>query len=99
MKCAIYARVSTDDRGQDPLNQRLQLREFANRQGWKVVHEYSDEASAKNGERKGLKALFVDAARHRFEVVLFWSLDRLTREGTFKTAGAKLASPKAISRG
>jgi len=54
MKCAIYARVSTDDRGQDPLNQLLQLREFANRQGWKVVHEYSDEASAKNGERKGL---------------------------------------------
>ena len=46
-----------------------------------------------------IKALFVDAARHRFEVVLFWSLDRLTREGTFKTAGAKLASPKAISRG
>ena len=29
--------------------------------------------------------MFADAARHRFDVVLFWSLDRLTREGTFKT--------------
>jgi DNA invertase Pin-like site-specific DNA recombinase len=35
--------------------------------------------------RKGFKALFADAAKHRFDVVLFWSLDRLTREGTFKT--------------
>src|SRR4051794_37504023 len=26
-----------------------------------------------------------DGGRHRFDVLLFWSLDRLTREGTFKT--------------
>lgn len=85
MKCAIYARVSTDDKGQDPLNQLLQLREFALRQGWEIVYEYVDETSAKNGDRKGFKAMFADAARHRFDVVLFWSLDRLTREGTFRT--------------
>jgi DNA invertase Pin-like site-specific DNA recombinase len=85
LRCAIYARVSTDDKGQDPLNQLLQLREFAARQSWEVVAEYTDEASAKNGERKGFKALFTDAARRRFDVLLFWSLDRLTREGTFKT--------------
>ncbi|MGA7363625.1 MAG: recombinase family protein [Candidatus Sulfotelmatobacter sp.] len=84
-RCAIYARVSTDDKGQDPLNQLLQLREFAMRQGWEVVREYTDEASAKNSERKGFKALFADAAKRRFDVLLFWSLDRLTREGTFKT--------------
>jgi len=85
MKCAIYARVSTDGRGQDPLNQLFQLREFALRQGWEIVREYTDEASAKNGDRKGFSSLFADAAKHRFDVVLFWSLDRLTREGTFKT--------------
>jgi DNA invertase Pin-like site-specific DNA recombinase len=85
MKCALYLRVSTDDKGQDPLNQELQLRDFAIRQNWDVVVIYRDEASAKNGDRKGFKSLFADAARHRFDVVLFWSLDRLTREGTFKT--------------
>jgi DNA invertase Pin-like site-specific DNA recombinase len=85
LRCAIYARVSTDDKGQDPLNQLLQLREFAARQGWVVVIEYVDEVSGKSGDRKGFKALFADAARHRFDVLLFWSLDRLTREGTFKT--------------
>jgi DNA invertase Pin-like site-specific DNA recombinase len=85
MKCALYLRVSTDDKGQDPLNQELQLRDFAVRQNWDVVAIYRDEASAKNGDRKGFQSLFTDAARHRFDVVLFWSLDRLTREGTFKT--------------
>lgn len=85
MKCAIYARVSTDDKGQDPLNQLLQLREFSQKQGWTITQEYVDESSAKNGDRKGFKALFEAAARHRFDLVLFWSLDRLTREGTVKT--------------
>jgi len=55
MKVAIYARVSTDDKGQDPLNQLLELREFAARQGWTVVREYTDEATAKNGERTGFR--------------------------------------------
>lgn len=84
-RIAIYARVSTDDKGQDPLSQLLQLREFAARQGWAVVHEYVDEASAKNGERTAFKQMWADVARHRFDLLLFWSLDRLTREGTYKT--------------
>lgn len=85
MKVAIYARVSTDDKGQDPLNQLLELRDFAARQGWTVVREYTDEATAKNGERTGFKDMWADVAKHRFDLLLFWSLDRLTREGTCKT--------------
>jgi len=84
-RCGVYARVSTDDKGQDPLNQLLQLREFARRQGWTVVAEYVDEVSAKNGERSGFRAMWKDAAAHRFDVLLFWSLDRFTREGTLAT--------------
>ena len=45
-KVSIYARVSTDDKGQDPLNQILELRRFASRQGWTLVREYADEATA-----------------------------------------------------
>jgi DNA invertase Pin-like site-specific DNA recombinase len=85
LKAAIYARVSTDDKGQDPLNQLLQLRDFAAKQGWVIVQEYTDEMSARNGDRKGFKEMWKDAARHRFDVLLFWSLDRLTREGTLAT--------------
>ncbi len=41
MKVAIYVRVSTDYKGQDPLNQLLQLRDFAAKQGWTVFCEYT----------------------------------------------------------
>jgi DNA invertase Pin-like site-specific DNA recombinase len=85
MKIAIYARVSTDDKGQDPLNQLLELREFANRHGWTVLREYIDEATAKNGERTGFQQMWLDVAKHRFDLLLLWSLDRLTREGAYKT--------------
>src|SRR5262249_2737594 len=85
MRTAIYARVSTDSKGQDPLNQVLCLRDFARRRGWTVVREYVDETSAKNGDRESFKQLWADAEKHKFDLLLFWSLDRLTREGTFRT--------------
>ncbi len=47
LRVAIYARVSTDNKGQDPLNQLLQLREFAEQQGWSVVLEFTDELRAR----------------------------------------------------
>jgi len=67
------------------VNQLLELREFAARQGWTVVREYTDEATAKNGERTGFKQMWADVTKHRFDLLRFWSLDRLTREGTYKT--------------
>lgn len=85
MRVAIYARVSTDDKGQDPLNQLLQLREFAAKQGWKVTREYVDKASAKTGDRAEFQAMWKDAEAHRFDALLSWSLDRLSREGTLET--------------
>jgi DNA invertase Pin-like site-specific DNA recombinase len=85
LRVAIYARVSTDDRGQDPLNQLLQLRTFAQQQGWVIFREYTDEMTAKNSKRPGFQAMWQDAEAHRFDCLLFWSLDRLTREGTFAT--------------
>lgn len=52
LRVGIYARVSTDDKGQDPLNQLLQLRVFAQEQGWAIVREYTDEMTAKNSVRE-----------------------------------------------
>ena len=80
---AIYARISTDK--QDNLNQLAQLRAFACTQGWKVSREYVDVATGKNGDREQFKSLFAAAARREFELVLFWSLDRFSREGVYET--------------
>jgi DNA invertase Pin-like site-specific DNA recombinase len=49
------------------------------------VREYSDEATAKNGERTDFEEMWSEVAKHWFDLLLFWSLDRLTREGTYKT--------------
>ncbi len=83
MYIAIYARISTDK--QDNLNQLAQLRAFACTQGWKVSREYVDVATRKNGDREQFKALFSAASRREFELVLFWSLDRFSREGVYET--------------
>lgn len=85
MKTAIYARVSTKDGRQDAENQLRQLRAFAETQGWTVVHEYVDRASGKRGDREEFQKMFAAASRREFDCLLFWSLDRLSREGTVET--------------
>ncbi len=85
MKVAIYARVSTTDKGQDTTNQLRELRQYAEASGWTVYKEYVDHASGAGVERPQFDLMFADAAKKRFNVVLFWSLDRFTREGTLPT--------------
>jgi DNA invertase Pin-like site-specific DNA recombinase len=85
MKVAIYARVSTKDKGQSTENQLPDLRRFATVLGYSVYKEYVEEESAGTGERSQFKELFADAHRRKFDMVLFWSLDRFSREGALPT--------------
>jgi DNA invertase Pin-like site-specific DNA recombinase len=85
VRTAIYARVSTKDGRQNSENQLRQLREFATSQGWTVVHEYVDRASGKRSDREQFQKMFVAASRREFDCLIFWSLDRLSREGTVET--------------
>ena len=85
MRTAIYARVSTRDGRQDTENQLRQLRAFAATQGWTVVHEYVDRASGKRSDREQFQKMFAAASKREFDCLLFWSLDRLSREGTVET--------------
>jgi DNA invertase Pin-like site-specific DNA recombinase len=85
IKTGIYARVSTNDGRQDTENQLRQLKSFATTQGWTVVHEYVDRASGKRGDREQFQKMFSAASKREFDVLLFWSLDRLSREGTVET--------------
>lgn len=85
MRAAIYARVSTKDGRQDTENQLRQLRQFASTQGWDITAEYVDRASGKRSDREQFQKMFQAASRREFDVLLFWSLDRLSREGTVET--------------
>jgi len=82
---ALYARVSTKDKGQDVENQLAQLREFAAMQGWTVMREYVDRETGSTSDRAEFRDMFQDASQRRFGVLLFWSLDRLSREGVLPT--------------
>lgn len=83
MKIGLYLRVSTDK--QETENQAVQLREFAAKQGWQIVHEYCDHESGSKSDRAEFQRMFADASRRKFDLVLFWALDRLSREGVLKT--------------
>lgn len=82
---ALYARVSTRDKKQDTENQLIQLREFCQRMNWTIVDEYVDRASGKRGDREEFQAMFTSASQRKFDAVLFWSLDRFSREGVLET--------------
>jgi len=85
MKIALYARVSTKDKGQETENQLVQLREFAAKQGCQIMREYVDRETGGTSDRAEFQAMFADASRRKFDLVLFWSLDRLSREGVLET--------------
>lgn len=85
MRIAIYARVSKRFGKQETENQLLQLREFAARQNWQVAHQYVDRKSGKNDDREEFQRMFRDAATRQFDLVLFWALDRFSREGVLET--------------
>jgi DNA invertase Pin-like site-specific DNA recombinase len=85
MRVALYARVSTKDKGQDTENQLIQLRAFAATQGWNIVHEYVDHESGSKSDRKHFQEMFTGASKREFDILLFWALDRLSREGTLAT--------------
>jgi DNA invertase Pin-like site-specific DNA recombinase len=85
MRAAIYARVSTADGRQDTENQLGELRRFAERQDWEIAGEYIDHESGGKADRAEFRRMFTDASQRRFDLVMVWALDRLTREGVAET--------------
>ena len=77
MRCAIYARVSTTK--QDETLQIPRCEEFARRHEWEVVQIYQDEASGRDANRPGWKALESDLRRHEFDAIIVTKLDRIMR--------------------
>jgi DNA invertase Pin-like site-specific DNA recombinase len=80
MRVGIYARVSTQDKDQNPETQLLPLREFCRAQGWEVAAEYVDHASATDDRRRvAWKRLLGEAATRRVDVIVCWKMDRAFR--------------------
>jgi DNA invertase Pin-like site-specific DNA recombinase len=82
LKVAIYARYSSDNQRDASIADQLRVcREFAARQGWTVVQEFTDHAiSGATLIRSGFQGLMRDALNQRFDVVLAEALDRFSRD-------------------
>src|SRR5215467_10075954 len=101
MKVALYARVSTADKGQDPQMQLRELREYCERRQWTVKSEYVDiGVSGSKDSRPELNKLMADAKQRRFDAILVWKLDRFGRSlkhlvsalGEFEALGVAFVS-------
>jgi DNA invertase Pin-like site-specific DNA recombinase len=84
MRVAISCRVSGKSNRQETENQALALRVWCEREGHEVV-EYIDRQTGTRGDRTAFQRVFADATEHKFDMLLFWALDRFSREGTLQT--------------
>jgi len=101
MRIALYARVSTNDKGQDPEMQLRELREYVERRGFGLAGEYVDAGiSGAKDSRPELNRLMADAYKRRFDAVCVWKFDRFARSvshllralETFKALGIEFIS-------
>jgi len=85
VRAAYYLRVSTE--GQELENQRSEIRPFIERRGWELGCTFEDVVSGGKTEkhRPGFVAMLKAAHQRKFDILVFWALDRLTREGTRAT--------------
>lgn len=83
-RAALYVRVSTADK-QHPANQVAPLKAWCQKAGHLVAAQFVDRESGATSSRPAFQELMAAARRHEFDLVVFWSLDRFSREGIAAT--------------
>lgn len=83
MKVSLYLRISKESSCLD--NQRLVLQEFCNQMKYTIVDIYEDIISGASPKRPEFSRMLSDASKHKFSLLLFYSLDRFSRSGTRDT--------------
>lgn len=79
IKAAIYARVSTADKGQDPEMQLRDLRSHAEDRGWTIAGEYVDTMTSSKDTRPAFKELMRASKERKHDIVLVWKLNSFSR--------------------
>jgi DNA invertase Pin-like site-specific DNA recombinase len=82
-KAALYARVSTREKGQDPEMQLHHLRNYAKSRGFEIYKEYVDHGISGAKEARANLDDMMDAARKkRFDIVVVFRYSRFARSLT-----------------
>ena len=106
MKAVIYARYSTDNQREESIEGQIrECMEYADRNGIKVIETYIDRAlSAKTDNRPNFQKMIRDSAKHLFDYVIVWKLDRFARnrydsahyKSVLKKNGVKVLSAREV---
>lgn len=101
-RTVIYARYSCEKQTEQSIEGQLRVcHEFAERNGYIIVHEYIDRAvSGKTDKREQFQQMLKDSANNEFNYVLVYKLDRFARnrydsainKATLKRNGVKVLS-------
>lgn len=77
----IYARYSCEKQNEQSIEGQLRVcNEFAERQGFLIIHNYIDRAlTGKTDHRLQFQQLLRDSANHTFDYVIVYKLDRFAR--------------------
>jgi DNA invertase Pin-like site-specific DNA recombinase len=80
LRVALYARVSTSNKGQDVGLQLDELRQVAGQRGWLVQAEFVDEGiSGSKDSRPELDRMMAAARAGKLDLVAVWKFDRFAR--------------------
>jgi DNA invertase Pin-like site-specific DNA recombinase len=80
IRAALYARISTLNHGQNPEVQLGELREFCQRRGFTIAHEYVDKGISGSRERRpALDKLLADCGKRLVDAVVVYRYDRFAR--------------------
>lgn len=100
----IYARYSSDNQREESIEGQIrECKEYAKRKGITIIKSYIDRAmSAKTDNRPEFQQMIKDSAKHHFDVVIVWKLDRFSRnrydsahnKATLRKNGVKVVSAK-----
>lgn len=83
MLVVAYMRYSSENQrdGYSIEAQQKAIREYCERKGWELVHEYIDEArSGTNDDREAFQQMISDASKNNFEGVVVHKFDRFSRD-------------------
>ncbi len=82
MRAALYARVSTRDKDQDPELQLFKLREYARAHDWEISGEFVDHCSGSMLSRPALDQMLEAARKRQIDMILCLRIDRFARSLT-----------------
>ena len=81
MNAVVYARYSSHKQGEQSIEGQLAAaHKYAGEHGYTIIHEYIDRAqTGRNDDREQFQQMLRDTAKHQFEAIIIWKIDRFGR--------------------